>query len=361
MNLATKYRPREFAEVVGQKATSVILEAMISKGALSQVLLFTGPSGVGKTSMARIIAAQLNSEGAAEVHAGTHLAVLEIDAASNGNVDHIRQLKRDLNYVTEGHRVVIIDEAHAMSAEAFAALLNLLEFPPPQVTFILLTTEAHKIPVTIRHRCDAYLFKKASVESLVARLTHVVEAEGLVVDAELLQYIAQRSEGSFRESLMLLEQMSVGGISSLQQYSELRGDADFGPTLIAACLGGPASALASLNKTLLFTNVDEIIDRTTETLRDLIMLRGNVPLTMTSVALEARKSIARQVGNDQLLKAIRVLWDLQTKFTKGDAVRSLELAFSLIGDILEVKSVETPQNAPARTAMSIEKLRNYRG
>lgn len=359
MNLALKYRPRKFSDVVGQKAAAVILEAMIRKQALSQALLFTGPSGVGKTSMARIIAAQLNSEGATDVHAGTHPAVLEIDAASHGNVEHIRQLKRDLNYIIEGHRVIILDEAHAMSSEAFAALLNLLEFPPPQVTFILITTEANRIPITIRHRCDSYLFKKASTEAIMEKLSQVIESEGFNVDSELVQHIAQRSEGSFREALMLLEQITIAEIASLAQYTELRGEADFGPALILASLNGAASALEGLNKTLLFTNVDEIVDRTVETLRDIIMLKGNVPLALTTTAFEARKIIARQVGNDQLLKAIRVLWDLQTKFVKGDPVRSLELAFSLIGDLLAVKSVETLQNAPSQAAMSIEKLRNY--
>ncbi len=215
MNLALKYRPRDFSQVVGQKATSAILGAMIAKKALSQVLLFTGPSGVGKTSMARIIAAQLNSEGATEVHEGRHPAVLEIDAASNGNVEAIRQLKRDLNYAIAGHRVVIIDEAHAMSPEAFAALLNLLEFPPANITFILITTESQKIPTTIRHRCDRYTFKKANVEELRERLLHVIDSEKITIDADLLDLLAQRAEGSYREALMLLEQVWMGDITSI--------------------------------------------------------------------------------------------------------------------------------------------------
>ena len=214
MNLATKYRPKTFDEVVGQLPVVAVLKAMIRKDALEQALLFTGPSGVGKTSMARIIAAELNPESAEDVHNGTHPYVLEIDAASNGSVDDIRSLKRSLHYIAQGHYVVIIDEAHAMSDEAKTALLQMLEFPPPNVTFILLTTEAHRILKAIRHRCDKYVFVKASSTDIINRLQHVVEAEGIEIEQDLLNLISQRSEGSYRESLMILRQIWMGGIIS---------------------------------------------------------------------------------------------------------------------------------------------------
>lgn len=363
MNLALKYRPKQFSDVVGQRATSVILEAMINKQVLSQVLLFTGASGVGKTSMARIIAAQLNSEGATDVHEGTHPAVLEIDAASNGNVEAIRQLKRGLAYAMEGHRVIIIDEAHAMSAEAFAALLNLLEFPPSHVTFILITTEAHKIPVTIKHRCDTYMFKKASIEDLRQRLDKIVAEEAITIDEELLDLLAQRSEGSFREALMLLEQVWHGSITSVSEYNKLRGEIDYGPSLIASATGGPSVALDKLEIILRHTNTEEILDRTIETLRDLIMLKGNLNLTISGQALEVRKTLASKLGSDQLLKAMRIVWDLQTRLSAGDPVRSLELAYSLIGDTLKVE-VHVPSVVAKNTnstVMSLEAIRNYKG
>lgn len=363
MNLALKYRPREFDDVVGQKANSVILKAMIDKNKLSQVLLFTGPSGIGKTSMARIIAAQVNSEGAEDVHQGTHPAVLEIDAASNGSVEAIRQLKRDVNYAIIGHRVVILDEAHAMSPEAFAALLNLLEFPPTNVTFILITTEAHKIPKTIRHRCDHYKFKKASVEDLIGRLRWVVSQEGIEIEDALVDLIAQRSEGSYREALMILDQVNTGGISSVAEYNNLQGEVDYGPSLILSATGGSAAALIKLDEVLRYTAAEDVIDRTVDTLKDIMVLKGGMQLSHSGQALESRLELASKLGIDQVLKAIRIVWDLQTKLGAGDPVRGLEMAYSLLGEILNLgintPSVTTPKPTSA-TAMSIEDMRKYR-
>jgi DNA polymerase III subunit gamma/tau len=336
MNLALKYRPKTFDDVVGQQAVSVVLQAMIAKNALDQVLLFTGPSGVGKTSMARIIAAQLNSEGATAVHEGTHPSVLEIDAASSGSVAAIRQLKKDLNFISIGHKVIILDEAHAISDEGKAVLLNLLEFPPENVTFILITTEAHEIPQTVRHRCDTYLFKKASVPDLVARLTDVAQKEGISIDSELINLIAQRAEGSFRESLMLLKQVWVGEITSIEQYNRLHGEFDYGPSLLFAALKGPVEAAKVLQTALLFAPAEDISDRILETLRDLMILKSNTALEHAGQALETRVELANRLDVGRILKAQRIMWDLQTKLANGDRVRGLETAFSLIAEAIGV-------------------------
>ena len=338
MNLALKYRPKTFNDVVGQQAVSVILQAMIAKGALDQVLLFTGPSGVGKTSMARIIAAQLNSEGATEVHEGTHPAVLEIDAASNGSVAALRQLKRDLNFTSVGHRVIILDEAHAISDEGKAVLLNLLEFPPENVTFILITTEAHRIPQAVQHRCDTYLFKRASVPDLVTRLTAVVEKEGISIDSDLLNLIAQRSEGSFRESLMLLNQVWIGEIKTVEQYNSLHGELDYGPSLLFAALKGPIEAVKTLKSALLFAPAEDLCDRIVETLSDLMVVKSSTALEYSGLALEQRMDLANRLDVGRILKAIRIMWDLQTKLGAGDPVRGLEMAYSLLSEAIAVSA-----------------------
>lgn len=366
MNLALKYRPKTFDEVVGQKAISVILHAMIQKGELAQVLLFTGPSGVGKTTMARIIASQLNSEGAQDVHEGTHPAVLEIDAASNGSVAALRQLKKDLNYAISGHRVVILDEAHAISDEGKAVLLNLLEFPPDNVTFILITTEVHEIPQQVRHRCDSYEFKKASVNDLCQRLAFVAEKEGIEVDSDLLNLIAQRSEGSYRESLMLLKQVWVGGIKTVEQYNNLHGDFDFGPSLLKNALKGPVSAVNHLQEVLIFTSADDIKDRLVETLRDIMVLKGGNSLEYTGQALEIRTELASRIPVDKVLKALRIMWDLQTKLSNADPVRSLEMAFSLIGEaigasVAEDLGINVQVEQQKAEKLSFEQLRNRQG
>lgn len=356
MNLALKYRPQQFNDVVGQRATSVILNAMIIKGALQQALLFTGPSGVGKTTMARIVAAELNPEAKEDVHAGTHPSVIEIDGASNGSVEAMRGLKKDLNYAVVGRKVVIIDEVHAISDEAKAVLLNLLEFPPANVTFILITTEAHRIPTTVRHRCDHYFFKQASVADLVERLSFVNSEEGFEVSGELINLIAQRSEGSYRESLMLLEQVSVAGIKTVAQYSTLHGEVDYGPTIITNAMLGPSNALGVLESILRYSTTEEVVSRVIETLKDIMLLKGGITLTYTDTALEQRINLARELNTDQILKAMRIIWDLQTKLSVGDPVRGLELAFSLLGGVLQTDKVPAPAT---NNTMSLEGMRNY--
>lgn len=360
MNLALRYRPKKFDEVVGQKAVSVILQAMINKNTLSQVLLFTGPSGVGKTSMARIIAAQLNSEGATDVHQNTHPAVLEIDAASNGSVAAIRNLKVATNYAIAGHRVIIIDEIQAISDEAFTALLNILEFPPKNTTFILITTELNRVPVTIRHRSEHYVFKKASVDDLASRIWWVVARENFSLENQLVELIAQRSEGSFRESMMLLKQVMVADISTVEQYNELLGEVDYGPTLIRSALGGSGMAINELENTFNRSSPEEIVERTVETLRDIMLLHSGNSLNYSGKALDSRIELKSKLNEGQILKAIRIMWELQTKLKNSNMHLSLIMAFTLIGDIFNPTEIAKPsiQKPQATKPMSFAQMQN---
>lgn len=363
LNLALKYRPHRFEDVVGQRATTTILAAMIAKNSLAQVLLFTGDSGVGKTTMARIIAAQLNSEAAQDVRQGTHPSVLEIDGASNGSVAAIRDLKKDLNFAVLGNRVIIIDEVHSISSSAFDALKEMLEFPPANVYFILCTTEAHKLEPAIRHRCDRYNFKKASVEDLRDRLNYVVDQESIDIDSAMIELIAQRSEGSYREALMLLQQVWKGDIHNIEEYNELQGEVDYGPSLIASALGGPSSAIVKLESILRHTNTEEVADRAVETIKDVILLKSGIALSYSGKALDDRVQLMK-VDISLLVKIIKILWDLQTKLGAGDPVRGLEMAFTLIGEILKAPDKVEPStnrlpvgNAP----MSLSAMKNFRG
>jgi DNA polymerase III subunit gamma/tau len=357
MNLALKYRPKQFSDVAGQRAVCVMLQAMIQKQKLSQVLLFTGASGVGKTSMARIVAAQLNSEAAEDVFAGTHPAVLEIDAASNGSVERIRNLRKDTAYAVPGHRVVIMDEIHAISDQGFTALLNLLEFPPPNVTFILITTEAHRAPKTIRHRSDRYNFKQATEEELFDRLVYVKEQEGFDISDDLLNLLASRAEGSYREAIMLLDQVTTADITTVEAYNELQGDIDYGPLLLKSALSGPISAISQLEIILRYTNTEEIADRTVEVLTELLVLKGGQKLQYSGKALEIRLELVAKLTPEQILKSMKLMWDLQTKLSAGNPVRGLEMAFSLMGEVLNT----SPQlTAPAvSTKMSLQDMQRF--
>lgn len=345
MNLALKYRPHEFSEVVGQKATAAILSAKIRQGTLDQALLFYGPSGVGKTSMARIVAAALNPESAEDVHNLTHPFVWEIDAASNGSVAAIRDLRERVIYATTAHRVIILDEVHAMSTEAFDALLILLENPPDNTTIILCTTEIQQLKTTIRHRCDKYSFKLASVDELVERLNYVNLQEGYQVDLELLNLIALRSEGSYRESLMLLGQVTSAGVRTLEQFYKLMGEYDIGSVLLQASMAGPESAIEALNTAVYSSNVDEILNSTLETIRDLIVLKSGNKLAYAGSALDIRLELASQLDTFKLVKAIKIFWDLQTKMGKADSLRNLEMAFVLLGDVFKPAVQETVQQS----------------
>lgn len=337
-NLALKYRPKQFKDVVGQKAPAVILNAMVEKGILPQTLLFHGPSGVGKTSMARIVAAALNADSSEDVHNLIHPSVLEIDAASNGSVAAIRDLKSRINYQMPGNTVIIIDEAHSMSNEAFDVFLNMLEYPPQGVTFILCTTEFGQLEKAIRHRCTKFRFKAATVAEIAERLSYVNSCEGFEMPDELLNLIAQRSEGSYRESLMLLEQAHAADINTIEKYNELQGEVDYGPSLVQAFMNGPQAALNQLEVVLYSTNAEEIADRLIETLKDLMILKSGVNLLLTGNALDVRIELANRLDLNRLLKGMQVLWELQTKLSSGDKVRNLEMAVVMLGNAMKLDS-----------------------
>jgi DNA polymerase III subunit gamma/tau len=355
MKLDLKYRPRQFSEVVGQKASSLVLQAMLNKNMLEPVLLFTGPSGTGKTSMARIIAAELNPDSKEFVHSGQHPNVIEIDAASNGSVAALRDLKKDLNYATAGHVVVILDEVHAISKEGMTVLLNLLEFPPTNVTIILLTNQFNLIPKEVRHRCDTYHFNKASIADLTERLVDVVEKEGAQIDAELINFIAQRSEGSYRESLMILSQMIAGEIRTVEQYQNLHGMLDYGPKILAEALKGPEFALKVLEDSLYYAADRDIFEQISNCLIDITLLKGNINSDHVGKSLEVRQVLADNISKSDLMKITRILWDLQVKLSSGNLTLNLKLAVNLISDIICIKEEPVVRS----NKMSFEQMQAY--
>lgn len=208
--LYRKYRSKNLGEVIGQDHIVDTLTNALKGGKISHAYLFTGPRGVGKTSVARILAHEVN--GFAYDNSTVHLDIIEIDAASNRRIDEIRDLRDKVNIApTEGkYKVYIIDEVHMLTKEAFNALLKTLEEPPEHVIFILATTEAHKLPETIISRTQRFSFKPADNQKIIENLQKIAKAENISVDNEVLKLIAEHSEGSFRDSISLFDQASSG-------------------------------------------------------------------------------------------------------------------------------------------------------
>src|SRR5918994_1882192 len=220
--LYRKWRPRRFGGIVGQEPVVRTLRRAIETDRVSHAYLFSGPRGTGKTSTAKVLAMGLNCEkgptpepdGTCEscraIVGNSSIDVLEMDAASNRGIDEIRDLRDKVNLAPAAGRmkVYIIDEVHMLTAEAFNALLKMLEEPPEHVVFVLATTEKHKVLPTIISRCQSFDFRRPSIETLVGKLEEISEAEDIEVEPEALTVIAREGRGSFRDAEGLLDQLS---------------------------------------------------------------------------------------------------------------------------------------------------------
>ena len=218
--LYRKFRPDTFEEVKGQEHIVTTLKNQIQAERIGHAFLFCGTRGTGKTTVAKILARAVNCEhpvngspcnecaACKAIRSGTSMNVIEIDAASNNGVDNIREIREEVAYrPTEGkYKVYIIDEVHMLSTGAFNALLKTLEEPPSYVIFILATTEAHKIPVTILSRCQRYDFRRISIDTIAGRLRELMNKEGVQAEEKALRYVAKAADGSMRDALSLLDQ-----------------------------------------------------------------------------------------------------------------------------------------------------------
>ena len=268
-SLYRKYRSQTFADLVGQDAASRALQGAIVSGRVAHAYLFSGSRGTGKTSAARLLAKSLNCTGrprtsaepcnncssCVEMTAGASLDLIEIDAASNRGIDDVRDLREKVNLAPARgpYKVYIIDESHGLTGDAFNALLKTLEEPPPHAVFVMCTTDAQKMPLTVIGRCQHFVFRRHSEDQIVERLSYIAAQEKLQVEPEAMRLIARTGQGSMRDAVGLLDQLVplASGPISLSSARSLLGIAD--PRLLEGLLdhvlaGRAAEALAELDR-----------------------------------------------------------------------------------------------------------------
>jgi DNA polymerase-3 subunit gamma/tau len=278
-SLYRKYRSQTFGDLVGQEAASRALQGAIISARVAHAYLFSGSRGTGKTSAARLLAKALNCTGrprdsaepcnkcqsCIEMTAGSGLDLIEIDAASNRGIDEIRDLREKVNLAPAlgPFKVYIIDEAHMLTEPAFNALLKTLEEPPAHVVFILCTTDAQKIPLTVIGRCQQFVFRRHSEEQIVARLTYIAMSEKVQVDADAMDLIARTAQGSMRDAVGLLDQLvplanfSKGGTPSLGATGPAEPDPGAPPAPIS--LESARSLLGIADPRLLDSLLDDVL------------------------------------------------------------------------------------------------------
>lgn len=271
--LARKWRPQGFEDLIGQEPISRILSNAIAQGKIAHAYLFSGPRGVGKTSAARILAKAMNCEkgptpvpcGACVsckgITDGSSIDVMEIDGASNNSVNDIRDLRERVKYAPAGgrYKIYIIDEAHMLSDAAFNALLKTLEEPPSHVVFVLATTAPRKIPATVLSRCQHLPFRRIPGQKIKKRLRIISDAEGIRISDSAVELIARASEGSMRDSLTILDQVSAFSSDIKEsEVKDLLGIADF------KALSGLSMAIIKGDRRGIVEHITELTDRGTD-------------------------------------------------------------------------------------------------
>ena len=378
--LALRYRPRTFRDMSGQLPVQTVLHYMIHEmvpageptkarevPTVPPGLLFSGPRGTGKTSAARILAAALNCaspgrrpcmacQSCESVAAGAASYVTELDAASHGLVSDIRQLTDMVSYDSGApYRVVILDEAHAMSREGFNALLKTLEEPPGRTEFVLVTTEHGKILPTVASRCMPFAFRRITSEAIRQRLEFICkDAQLPYVDPELLGAIADRADGALRDAVIQLEQAVLAGISTMAHFQTLNGESDYAPSLLASCAMGDHKKLFGEAARVLAQCGDAgvVTGQLVRCLRDeLVLHAGGLPAAQ-GAPLEHRRRLAALVGAPQATAALRVLWELQGLITRSsDPEALLDAALVMCSEAMRSDRTKQDQSRPPGTAV----------
>lgn len=353
MALYRKWRPSEFEDVKGQEHIVTTLKNQINADRVGHAYLFCGTRGTGKTSVAKLFAKAVNCEQPVDgspcnecgscktINNQSSMNVIEIDAASNNGVDNIREIREEVQYSpSEGkYKVYIIDEVHMLSIGAFNALLKTLEEPPSYVIFILATTEAHKIPITILSRCQKYDFKRISIDTISKRLIDLMEKEKIDVEEKAIRYVAKAADGSMRDALSLLDQciaFYLGQSLTYENVLEVLGAVDtavFSQLLRSIQNQNTAAVMKTIEEVVMTgRELGQFITDFTWYLRNLLLLQNSgdddEALDMSKESLELLKEEAKSIDAETLMRYIRILSELSNQLKYATQKRVIvELAF----------------------------------
>ena len=346
--LYRKFRPQNFEDVKGQEHIVTTLKNQIKADRIGHAYLFCGTRGTGKTTIAKILAKAVNCEHPVDgspcndcptcraINAGTSMNVIEIDAASNNGVDNIREIREEVAYrPTQGrYKVYIIDEVHMLSAGAFNALLKTLEEPPSYVIFILATTEAHKIPITILSRCQRYDFKRITVETIADRLMELMQKEGNDVEEKAIRYIAKAADGSMRDALSLLDQciaFYLGEKLTYEKVLENLGavDTEVFSSLLREILAQHTSQAIRILEDLIIRGreLGQFVTDFIWYLRNLLLISASddpeEAVDVSRENLERMKEEAQMVDTETLMRYIRIFSQLSNEIRYASQKRVL--------------------------------------
>lgn len=365
--IARRYRPQSFDEVIGQEAIVRTLRNAITSGRVAHGYIFSGHRGIGKTTVARILAKAMNCQASAgptpepcqkcvsctEIRDGNAVDVIEIDAASNRGIDEIRALRERVRYrpARDRYKFFILDEAHQLTGDAFNALLKTLEEPPEWAIFVLATTEPEALPATIRSRCQQFAFRAVSFAVLFQRLQEICAAEHVAAEAEALELIAEAGDGSVRDALSLLDQAvtyasegltaeGVRGLLGRVAGARIRG-------LLEAVREASAHDLLERADELLATGVGpaQICAQMTQTVRNALVAQAAPEEPELIAAGEGERALARELGGwfreEELTRFLQILLRAAGEFRHGQQQRlHFELALLKMLEARKLSSVE---------------------
>lgn len=368
--LYRKWRPQTFDDVVGQEHIVQTMHNAVASGRIAHAYLFSGPRGTGKTTMARLLAKAVNCLNpdpaqrpddtcaiCAAIAEGRLLDLIELDAASNRGIDEIRDLRDKINFAPNEarYKVYVIDEAHMLTEPAFNALLKTLEEPPPHAIFVLATTDPQKVPVTIVSRCQPFAFRRFTLDEIVSRLQHLVDAEGLHADPVALQTIARQATGSMRDAISLLDQLAAGGEAiTVERAQDVLGAGALEHVMALAdalASGDAAGGLSAINAAIdRGADARQLARQIVDYLRGLMLIAFG-DASQVNVASEQRRRMEEQAARldvDRLIRATKLFNQAASELKPGWQPQ-LPLELALVDALNRPAQPAQVASAPAQT------------